>query len=87
MKKIDSAKIELAKLIPKGNEQRAAALAVLETLCAAVEARVEALRRRKKTIEDLATAVKQHQARTELDSVRHHENGNMPGRCSLMLNG
>ena len=33
-KKIEGAQAELAKLIPKGNEERAKALAALEALCA-----------------------------------------------------
>ena len=64
-KKIVSARAELAKLIPKGNEARAAALTTLETLCATAEAGVEALRRRRKTIEDLATAVTHQQTNVE----------------------
>jgi energy-coupling factor transporter ATP-binding protein EcfA2 len=62
-KKIESAKSELAKLVPQGNVEHAAALARLETLCAGAQAKVETLRRRQRTVEDLATALA-HQEKT-----------------------
>jgi ABC-type lipoprotein export system ATPase subunit len=55
-KKIESAKKEQQKLIPKGNEARAKLLGELETACIVAQGRAEALRRRLQTIEDLRTA-------------------------------
>lgn len=55
-KKIDSAKKEQQKLIPKGNEARAKLLGELETSCTNAQGTVEGLRRRLKTIEDLSAA-------------------------------
>lgn len=55
-KKIESAKREQRKLIPKGNEARAKLLGELETSCIAAQGKMEALRRRLQTIEDLRTA-------------------------------
>jgi ABC-type lipoprotein export system ATPase subunit len=55
-KKIESAKKEQQKLIPKGNEVRAKLLAALETACTAAQAKVENLRHRLKTIDDLNAA-------------------------------
>lgn len=55
-KKIDSAKKEQQKLIPKGNETRAKLLGELETSCTNAQGKVEGLRRRLKTIDDLSTA-------------------------------
>ena len=55
-KKVESAKKEQQKLIPKGNEERAKLLAAFETSCTVAESKVEGLRLRLKTIEDLNTA-------------------------------
>jgi ABC-type lipoprotein export system ATPase subunit len=55
-KKIESAKKEQQKLIPKGNEERAKQLAALETACTNAQAKVETLRLRLKMIDDLNTA-------------------------------
>jgi energy-coupling factor transporter ATP-binding protein EcfA2 len=55
-KKIESAKKEQQKLVPKGNEARAKLLSELETSCIAAQGKVEALRRRLQTLEDLRTA-------------------------------
>ena len=55
-KKIESAKKEQQKLIPKGNEARAKLLGELETSCIAAQSRVEALRRQLQTVEDLRVA-------------------------------
>jgi len=57
-KKIDSAKREQQKLIPKGNEERAKRLAALETACTTVQAKVEGIRHRQKTIDDLSAAAR-----------------------------
>jgi len=55
-KKIESAKKEQQKLIPKGKEERAKLLAALESSCIAAQATVETLRLRLKIIDDLHTA-------------------------------
>jgi hypothetical protein len=55
-KKIESAKKEQQKLIPKGNEARAKLLGELETSCTNAQGTVEGLRRRLKTIDDLSAA-------------------------------
>jgi len=55
-KKVDSAKKEQQKLIPKGNEERVKLLATLETSCTTVQAQVESLRLSLRTIEDLNAA-------------------------------
>ena len=55
-KKIESAKKQQQKLIPKGNDARAKLLTELETSCTNAQGKVEALRRRLKTIDDLNTA-------------------------------
>lgn len=55
-KKIESAKKEQQKLVPKGNDARAKLLTELETSCTNAQGKVEALRRRLKTIDDLNTA-------------------------------
>jgi ABC-type lipoprotein export system ATPase subunit len=55
-KKIDSAKKEQQKLIPKGNEERVKLLAALETSCTAAQAKVESLKLSLKTIDDLNAA-------------------------------
>jgi hypothetical protein len=55
-KKIGSSKAEQQKLIPKGNDERAKLLAALETACTAAQGKVESLRLRLKTIDDLAAA-------------------------------
>jgi hypothetical protein len=55
-KKIESAKKEQQKLIPKGNEARAKILGELETACTAAQGKVETLRRRLQAVEDLRTA-------------------------------
>ena len=57
-KKIESAKKEQKKLIPKGNEERATLLARLEQACIAAQARIERVRHRQKSIEDLHAAAK-----------------------------
>ena len=64
-KKIEGAQAELAKLIPKGNEERAKALAALEALCAGAQATVESLRRREKRVQDLAAALTHLEETTE----------------------
>lgn len=57
-KKIQSAKKEQEKLIPKGQEERAKQLARLEQACVSVQVKVEGARRRQKTIDDLESAAK-----------------------------
>lgn len=57
-KKIRSAKKEQEKLIPKGKEERAHVLARLEQACVSLQVKVEAARRRQKTIDDLESAAK-----------------------------
>ncbi len=64
-KKIEGAQAELAKLIPKGNEEQAKALAALEALCAGAQATVESLRRREKRVQDLAAALTHLEETTE----------------------
>ena len=56
-KRINSAKKEQQKLVPKGKPEHAVRLAKLETACIDAQARVETLRSRLKTIDDLDAAV------------------------------
>ena len=55
-KKIESAKKEQQKLIPKSNEARAKLLGELETACTTAQGKAESLRRRLQIIEDLRAA-------------------------------
>ena len=64
-KKIDSARKEQQKLIPKGDAARVALLAILESACIAGQAKVESLRRRQRTIDDLEAAVRHQEEATE----------------------
>lgn len=50
---------ELQELLPKESAEHARALTELENMCAQAELNVEALRRRRKLLDDLATDVKQ----------------------------
>lgn len=52
-KKITQDRKDLKLLLPKGNEDRAKRLAVLEELCTEAEAKIERLRRRNKILDDL----------------------------------
>jgi energy-coupling factor transporter ATP-binding protein EcfA2 len=56
-KALDTARADLVKLVPKGEKERAAQLAQLESACAAAETKVESLRRRRRELDDLATEV------------------------------
>lgn len=58
IKKIDSTKKEQQKLIPKGAEENAKLLQQLEKACVAVQLRVENIRHRQKTLDDLEAAAK-----------------------------
>jgi ABC-type lipoprotein export system ATPase subunit len=64
-KQIDKNRRDLQSMIPKGNEQRAQQLGFVEKLCAQAEARIEALGRRKKLLDDLAAEVTYTVARSE----------------------
>lgn len=64
-KQIEKNKRDLQSMIPKGNEQRAQQLAEVEKLCGAAEARIEALGRRKKLLDDLASDVTYIATRSE----------------------
>jgi ABC-type molybdenum transport system ATPase subunit/photorepair protein PhrA len=57
---LENAKRDLSKLIPKGGEVRAKHLAALEAAYVEVSARVEALRRQHRSVEDLTAEVKRH---------------------------
>lgn len=57
-KVLDNARKDLAKLIPKNAEARAKRLAALEAAHVEVSARVEALRRRQRSVQDLTAEVK-----------------------------
>ncbi len=59
-KAIESAQHDLKQLIPKGSDERAARLAALESALSEVSLRVEGLRRRRKSVEDLRLEVKQN---------------------------
>lgn len=59
-KTLENAKKDLAKLIPKDAEARAKQLEALETAHTEVSARVEALRRQQRGIQDLTAEVKRH---------------------------
>lgn len=68
---IATARKELASLLPKGKEERARRLVELEAACTNAEGRVEALRRRRKLLDDLAADVAQTRASRE--PVRYAE--------------
>ena len=54
---IERARKDLEALLPKGREERTRRLSELEQACSTLEAKVEALRRRKKRVEDLRNEV------------------------------
>lgn len=59
-KALENAKKDLAKLIPKGAEMRAKRLAALEAAHVEVSSRVEALRRKQRSVQGLLAEVKRH---------------------------
>lgn len=64
-KQIEKDRKELKSLLPKGKEQRARRLFHLEQACANAEAKVENLRRRRKTLDDLTKEIAHIRANTE----------------------
>ena len=56
---------ELESLLPKGKQERAQRLVLLEQACANAEAKIENLRRRRKTLDDLAAEVAYIRSYTE----------------------
>lgn len=66
-RQIAAARKEQEALLPKGKEERARRLLELEAACTTVEARVEALRRRRKLIDDLSAEVEHTRRSREPD--------------------
>lgn len=64
-KRIEQAKKGLTELVPKGKEERAKQLALLEQAHGKVQAHAEALKRRRQTILDLRAEVEQVRATSE----------------------
>jgi len=64
-KRTEKDRKELKSLLPKGKEKRARYLFQLEQACANAEAKVESLRRRHKTLDDLAKEIAHIRANTE----------------------
>ena len=58
-KQVETARAGLLKLVPKGKQERAARLSLLESACAKVETKVEGLRRRRRELDDLTAEVGQ----------------------------
>lgn len=56
-KQMGAARTELEKLVPKGKEERATRLGLLESACANVQSKVEGLRRKRQELDDLTTEV------------------------------
>jgi ABC-type lipoprotein export system ATPase subunit len=71
-KEVEAARAELAKLVPKGKEERAALLTQLETACAKVQTKVEGLHRRQRALDDLVA------------EVAHVRNSREPSRLTEM---
>lgn len=64
-KQIEKDRKDLKSLLPKGKEERARHLFQLEQACANAEAKVENLRRRRKTLDDLAKEIAHIRTNTE----------------------
>lgn len=64
-KQIEKDRKEIESLLPKGKQERAQRLARLEQACANTEAKVDNLRRRRKTLDDLAKEIAHIRAYTE----------------------
>lgn len=62
---IENARKDLGALLPKGKEERARLLAQLESACVSVQAKVENLRRRRKTLDDLSREIAYIRSSTE----------------------
>jgi energy-coupling factor transporter ATP-binding protein EcfA2 len=71
-KRLDTARAELVKLVPKGEKERATQLAQMESACVGTETKVENLRRRRRELDDLAA------------EVAHIRNSREPGRFADM---
>ncbi|HXN97652.1 MAG TPA: AAA family ATPase [Candidatus Acidoferrales bacterium] len=71
-KQAGTSRAELAKLVPKGQKERAAKLTLLESACAKAEAKVESLRRRRRQLDELAS------------EVTHIRNSREPARLAEM---
>jgi ABC-type lipoprotein export system ATPase subunit len=56
-KQVETSLSQLEKLVPKGKEERAARLGLLESTCAKAQSKVEGLRRRRQELDDLTAEV------------------------------
>ncbi len=56
-KQVETARAELVKLVPKGKQERATRLGLLESACAKAQTKVESLHRRRRELDDLAAEV------------------------------
>jgi ABC-type lipoprotein export system ATPase subunit len=56
-KQVETGRAELVKLVPKGKQERATRLGLLESACARAQIKVESLRRRRRALDDLTAEV------------------------------